>query len=93
MLKTLRTYLAKLTKTLLIKLDPTYEQAVQIHTTPPNALTHLVASIDRKYGNQWDANTLPSDTMETVMYRAGAKGYRMQLMKELHATSAKGLLP
>lgn len=65
---------------------------VHIVTTPPQALEHLVASIDKKFGQGWDKTPTPSDSIETIMFRAGAKMYREQLLKEIHVTHPKSLI-
>ncbi len=83
----LKQKLTQLALKVLIKLEPNYERPVLMHVTPPNALQYLVQSIDKKFGSAWDKTPVPTDDIETIMYRSGAKSYREQLLKEIHATS------
>lgn len=70
---------------LLLRLEPEFFVRPIIHTNPHGALEQLVAQVDKAVGHDWDKNTVPSDTTATIMYRAGAKGYRAQLLREIHA--------
>jgi hypothetical protein len=44
-------------------------------------------AVDKKFGRSWAITPVPTDTIETIMYRAGAKTYREQVLKEIHANS------
>ena len=87
MLITLKKNLTKALLKLLHLLEPSYFVRPVIHTNPPNALLHLVNTVDKNLGSPWEKNTVPSDPIELIMFRAGAKGYRDQLLRELHASS------
>lgn len=58
-----------------------------MQVTPSYALEITMLDVDKKFGSAWDNPTVPTDSMETLMFRAGAKGYRTQMLKEIHAQS------
>lgn len=87
MLKRLKTLLTRLTLKALLKLDPNYSRPVAMTVTPAYALDNLMIAVDKKFGRAWEATPVPTDTIETIMYRSGVKTYREQLLKEIHANS------
>ena len=54
---------------------------------PAFALDHMMIAIDKKFGRLWDMTPVPTDDIATIMYRAGVKTYREQILKEIHANS------
>lgn len=89
----LRTLLAKLKKKLreFCTRYADLPAPIQITTVPPNALGHIVSQVDKKFGSAWDKTPMPGEDISTIMFRAGAKSYREQLFKEIHATSPQGI--
>lgn len=87
MLTRLKTLLTRLTLKALLKLDPSYSRPVAMTVTPAYALEHTMQAVDKKFGRSWDSTPVPTDSIETILYRAGAKTYREQVLKEIHANS------
>lgn len=87
MITSLRQILTKLTLKVLFLLDENYQRPTQVLTTPSGALEHLMDVVDKFNRDLINKPTVPTDTIELINYRAGAKMYREQLLKAIDDNS------
>jgi hypothetical protein len=87
MITSLRQVLTKLTLKVLFLLDSNYQRPTQILTTPSGALEQMMEIVDKYNKDLINKPTVPTDTIEVINYRAGAKMYREQLLKAIDDNS------
>lgn len=84
-LTTLKKKLVQILTRAVLKLAPDALNVQVIQTTPPEAVRHFIHT-DKTLGKAWDKTPVPTDPIELIMYRAGVKSYREQLLKALDAS-------
>lgn len=87
MITSLKQVLTKLTLKVLFLLDSNYQRPQQILTTPSQAIEMLMDTVDKFNRDLINKPTVPTDSIEVINYRAGAKMYREQLLKAINDNS------
>lgn len=76
---------------LLYLLDENYQRPTVILTTPSGGIEQLMQEVDKRNGDLINKNTVPTDSIELINYRSGAKMYRDQLLKAINDNSKQSI--